>query len=109
LDGQKHLLHGEAIAIGMICEGYLSQKKLNLSLEELNKIKDTFLSIYGKFSFSESDLTPIVELCLQDKKNEGAVLMFSLLEKIGDCTYNIPISRNEIEEAIHYYKNLELS
>jgi 3-dehydroquinate synthase len=109
LDSSKHLLHGEAIAIGMICEGYLSHKKLNLSLNELREINKTFLSIYGKFSFSDSDLTPILDLCLQDKKNEGSVLMFSLLEKIGHCTYNIPISRNEIEEAIHYYKNLELS
>lgn len=109
LDGPKHLLHGEAIAIGMICEGFLSHKKLHLSSEDLNIIIESFLSIYGKFNFSESDLEPIIDLCLQDKKNEGAVLMFSLLKKIGDCTYNIPVSRNEIKEAIHYYKNLELS
>ncbi len=109
LDGPKHLLHGEAIAIGMICEGYLSHKKLKLSLDELKIITKTFLSIYGKFSFSESDLAPILDLCLQDKKNEGSVLMFSLLEKIGNCSFNIPVSRKEIEDAIHYYKNLELS
>ncbi|WP_296701676.1 3-dehydroquinate synthase [Algoriphagus sp.] len=109
LDGPHHLLHGEAIAIGMICEAYLSQRKLNLNQAELDRINKTFLSIYGRFSFSDSDLDPIIDLCLQDKKNEGAVLMFSLLEKIGDCTYNIPVSRNEIKEAIHYYKNLELS
>ncbi|SIN68258.1 3-dehydroquinate synthase [Algoriphagus halophilus] len=109
LDTEKHLLHGEAIAIGMICEGYLSLKKLNLSPEELDTINHTFLRIYGKFSFEDSDLTPILNLCLQDKKNEGSVLMFSLLEKIGTCTFNIPVTRDEIEEAILYYKNLELS
>ncbi len=109
LDGPNHLLHGEAIAIGMICEGYLSHKKFNLSADELNIINKTFLSIYGKFSFSESDFGPILDLCLQDKKNEGSVLMFSLLKKIGDCSYNIPVSRDEIKEAILYYQNLDLS
>lgn len=109
LDTEKHLLHGEAIAIGMICEGYLSLKKLNLSQQELETIIHTFLSIYGKFTFEDSDLAPILDLCLQDKKNEGSVLMFSLLEKIGECTYNIPVSRDEIKEAILYYQNLELS
>ena len=106
LDGPKHLLHGEAIAIGMICEAYLSFQKTNLSKEELETIQNIFLSIYGKFTFSNADLKPILDLCLQDKKNEGEVLMFSLLEKIGSCTYNIPVNRQEIEDAIFYYENL---
>ena len=106
LDGPKHLLHGEAIAIGMICEAYLSFQKTNLSKEELETIQNIFLSIYGKFTFSKADLKPILDLCLQDKKNEGEVLMFSLLEKIGSCTYNIPVNRQEIEDAIFYYENL---
>lgn len=109
LDSENHLLHGEAIAIGMICEGYLSLKKLSLTPHELETINKTFLTIYGKFTFSESDLAPILDLCLQDKKNEGSVLMFSLLESIGHCTFNIPVTRDEIEDAILYYKNLELS
>ena len=106
LDGPKHLLHGEAIAIGMICEAYLSFQKTKLSKEELETIENIFLSIYGKFTFSKADLKPILDLCLQDKKNEGEVLMFSLLEKIGSCTYNIPVNRQEIEDAIFYYENL---
>ena len=106
LDGPKHLLHGEAIAIGMICEAYLSFQKTKLSKKELEIIQNIFLSIYGKFTFSKADLKPILDLCLQDKKNEGEVLMFSLLEKIGSCTYNIPVNRQEIEDAIFYYENL---
>ncbi|EAZ80099.1 3-dehydroquinate synthase [Algoriphagus machipongonensis] len=109
LDSPKHLLHGEAIAIGMIAEGYLSYQKLDLSKSELDILTDFFLTIYGKFDFEEKDLSPILDLCLQDKKNEGSVLMFSLLNEIGDCGYNIPVSRNEIEEAIYYYKNLAKS
>jgi 3-dehydroquinate synthase len=106
LDSPKHLLHGEAIAVGMICEAWLSHKKLNLSFPELDQIQAGFLNVYGKIEILESDLPSVLDLCLQDKKNEGEELMFSLLNSIGDCTYNIPVTREEIKEAIHYYQNL---
>ncbi len=106
LDGPKHLLHGEAIAVGMICEGYLSKKKLNLSEADLETIQTAFLKVYGKINIAAEDLEPVLDFCLQDKKNEGSTLMFSLLNSIGDCTYNIPVSREEILESIHYYQSL---
>jgi 3-dehydroquinate synthase len=107
LDTESHLLHGEAIALGMICEGFLSFQKIGFSYEELDRLTKTMLQIYGKVDFSVNDLNPILELCLQDKKNEGKTLLFSLLSSIGDCTYNIPVSREEIREAILHYHNLK--
>jgi 3-dehydroquinate synthase len=107
LDTSNHLLHGEAIALGMICEGFLSFQKVGFSYEELDQLTKTMLQIYGKVEFSVSELDPILDLCLQDKKNEGSTLMFSLLTSIGDCTYNIPVSREEIREAILHYHNLK--
>jgi 3-dehydroquinate synthase len=105
LDGEKHLLHGEAIAAGMICEAWLSQEKLGLSGEELAEIEAAFFSIYGKIKIEESEIESLLDLCLQDKKNEGNSLLFSLLKEIGDCQYNIPITRQEIREAILYYQS----
>ncbi|TDQ18384.1 3-dehydroquinate synthase [Algoriphagus boseongensis] len=106
LDSANHLLHGEAIALGMICEGYLSIKKTGLSQSEFQEMTQKLLDIYGKVNFNETDLDPILDLCLQDKKNEGSTLMFSLLEKIGSCTFNIPVNRDEIREAILFYQKL---
>lgn len=105
LDGEKHLLHGEAIAAGMICEAWLSKQKLGLSAEELAKIEAAFFSVYGKITIEESEIESVLDLCLQDKKNEGNSLLFSLLKEIGDCHYNIPITRQEIREAILYYQS----
>lgn len=107
LNTPKHLLHGEAIALGMICEGFLSFQKVGFSFEELDQLTNTMLQIYGKVDFSVNELDPILDLCLQDKKNEGSTLMFSLLTSIGDCTFNVPINREEILEAITYYHNLK--
>jgi len=106
LDGPKHLLHGEAIAMGMICEAWLSQQKLGLPVSELEAITQVFLKIYGKVEIQEKEILPVLDLCIQDKKNEGSSLMFSLLNSIGDCTYNIPVTRKEIRDSISYYQSL---
>lgn len=107
LDTKNHLLHGEAIALGMIAEGFLSFKKVGLSFEEFEEMSQFLLQVYGKVDFSAHELDPILDLCTQDKKNEGQTILFSLLESIGNCTYNIPVNREEIKDAIHYYLQIQ--
>lgn len=106
LDGPDHLLHGEAIAIGMICEAYLSQKLNGMPKTDLDGTSKSFLQVFGHFSIPDADLESIADLCLQDKKNEGNTLLFSLLSKIGQAEYNIPVTRSEILEALGYYQTL---
>ncbi len=99
----KRLLHGEAIAVGMICEAFLSKEKLNISVEDLKKITDYILKIYQSKAIPESDIEDICELTRQDKKNEGDKINCSLLNKIGDCTFNIAISHHDIRSSIEYF------
>lgn len=107
LDTQNHLLHGEAIALGMIAEGFLSFEKVGFSFEEFREMSRFLLQVYGKVDFPLHELDPILDLCTQDKKNEGSVILFSLLESIGNCTYNIPVTREEIKHAIQYYHQIQ--
>lgn len=106
LDSSHHLLHGEAIAVGMICESFLSFRKLNLPVEQLQQIEQSLLQIFGKINIEEKDLETIIDNCNQDKKNEGQLLLFSLLKQVGNCAYNIPVNRSEILESIQYYRKL---
>ena len=106
LDTERHLLHGEAIAIGMICESHLSYKKSGLSESEMELIQKMLLDVFGKFDFPIEDIPAIVSLCSQDKKNEGKTLNFSLLTQIGKCEYNFNATEEEILKSVHYYKNL---
>lgn len=106
LDTDHHLLHGEAIAIGMITEAYLSSFKTGLSKDELKLVSDVLLKVYGKFDFPKEDVSEIINLCSQDKKNEADRINFSLLSSIGRCEYNIPVSPEEIASAITYYQSL---
>lgn len=103
LHTEKRLLHGEAIAIGMICEAYLSTLKTGLSQTDLNSIVRYIHNIYTHPIIEKSDVTSIAQLTLQDKKNEKGIVKMSLLEKIGKATYDIAIPNDEIEDALNYY------
>lgn len=109
LTRSQPLLHGEAIAIGMIAEGFLSFEKIGFSFEELNEMSTMLLTIFGKVELDPNDCDRLVELCAQDKKNEGSTQLFTLLPKIGDCNYNIAVTREEIKHAILYYQQLKLA
>ena len=97
------LLHGEAIAIGMICEAYLSHKFTGLSQEELNDITDTFVSKYPSYSYTADQYETFIELMRNDKKNEDNKIGFALLTKIGVCTFNIYVDVDDIKSALDYY------
>ena len=105
--GDEKLLHGEAIAVGMICEAFLSTKKTGMSSDELNAISKYLLKYYGHKKLDESLFEKIIQLIYQDKKNAGKVINSSLLKSIGDCTINIPIGEPDILDSLFYYNSLE--
>ncbi len=109
LNSTQPLLHGEAIALGMIAEGFLSFEKIGLSFEELNELSTKLLAIFGKVNLDSKDLNAILDLCAQDKKNEGTTQLFTLLPNLGDCSYNNPVTREEIGHALRYYQQLTLA
>mgnify|MGYP003643782191 CR=1 FL=1 len=106
LESKEHdlLLHGEAIAAGMILEGFISSELTNLSKEELDDIKHTFLSNYPKISFSNKDIENILALLKFDKKNSHGNVNFVLLESIGEPVIDIKVPQELLSEAFSYYK-----
>ena len=103
LDTPSHLLHGEAIAIGMVLEAHLSYQKGNITESEVNQIKSSIIDIYGHHTDRIPDIDTLNSIMSKDKKNKGGVIMFSLLEKIGLGNYNQEVSLKDIEQAINYY------
>ena len=97
------LLHGEAIAAGMIMEGYLSTKTCGLSENALSEIKHIFKTIYGSVVFSENDKSSIIELLKYDKKNSHGQIKYALLESIGSCKVDVLVDSQLIDEAFVYY------
>jgi 3-dehydroquinate synthase len=105
-NSKKPLTHGEAIAVGMICEAYLSTKNSTLSLDELNDISSFFKETYPVHSIKPQSFTSILELMKSDKKNEHGQINFSLLESIGKCEINCKVSEKDIRDSLLYYSSV---
>jgi 3-dehydroquinate synthase len=99
-----HLLHGEAIAAGMICEAFISYQRNMIDQKTLANIEEFIYSVYGKATIMDSDMDEIIALTAQDKKNKGKEIRFSLLEGAGKCTFDIPVSKAEMKKALEYYR-----
>ena len=104
-ENKKTLLHGEAIAIGMILESYISLHKNLITPAEYNQIKTTIKSIYDEVFFEESDIDPILELLIHDKKNEYGNIQFALIDGIGKIIINQSVENELILKAFQDYKS----
>ena len=99
------LLHGEAIAVGMILESYISLKKDLISNDEYFEIKSSLKTIYDDIIFDENDIKPILELLIHDKKNEYGAIKFALIEGIGKIKINQSVENELILKAFEDYKS----
>lgn len=106
LETATPLLHGEAIAAGMICEAWLSAKQLGLSKPELTAITDYFLAIYGHQAIPENIDELLLSTMRQDKKNEDTRINFSLIPTAGKVAVNQTATEEEIVESLAYYRQL---
>lgn len=104
LDTADPWLHGEAIAAGMICESYLSQKYCAMPAEAVQRIERFIHRIFGYRALDESSLEIIAGMALQDKKNESNSILCTLLEDIGKARYDVVVTTKDIREALSYYK-----
>ena len=102
---ERRLLHGEAISIGIILASFISQKKCNFSMDDLEKIKTHLLNIYKKISFNNNDIENIIKLLVHDKKNSHGKINFVLIKKIGCPIYDVEVDNKLIKEAFNYYLN----
>lgn len=103
-NSQITLLHGEAIAVGMILESYLSKEKGLLSNDEYQEIKYIINDVFERVSFSNEAIQKIIELLDYDKKNEFGTIQFVLLEGIGKSIINQTIDNSLIYKAFDDYK-----
>ena len=102
----KPILHGHAVAYGMIVELYLSSKVAGLDPALLDEISSWLLQIYGKFEIQESDYDDIFNYMKHDKKNEEGRINFTLISEIGKFKINQNCTKDIIYEALDYYRNL---
>ena len=106
LGSKQELLHGEAIAIGMILESFLSYKILRLSYEDLINITKTIIYFFKKIKIENSQIIEILNLLKHDKKTVEGKINFVLLNGISDTKIDVLVDKSLINDAFKYYNNL---
>ncbi len=100
------LLHGEAVAIGIICEAYLSTKLLKLPASQLDQIISFITEHYHFYQIKAESVEVIIELMMQDKKNEYGKINLTLISSIGLGVIDQYCDLELIERSLRFYTQL---
>ena len=101
----KPVLHGYAVAWGMISELYLSYKLLGFSKETLSTAVRMIKENYGALPIKCDIYDHLYDLMTHDKKNEGdGRILFSLLKNIGEIEINVAVSKKDILDSLDFYR-----
>jgi len=102
----RQLSHGEAVAIGIICESYISMKLSGFKEKELLEITDFIKTIFPAFKINTDHFQKIFDLMLFDKKNENGKIKMVLLKSIGKAVIDIEAEREMIFNALEFYNGV---
>ena len=100
------LLHGHAVAAGIISELYLSHKQCDFPADKLHQVCYYIKEYYPPFLFDCKDYDTLYELMTHDKKNEAGVINFTLLSQVGDVRINQQVSKELILESFDFYREM---
>ena len=102
----KHqpVLHGYAVAWGLVCELYLSCIKTGFPSDRMHQTVRFINEHYGRMAVTCDDYPTLLELMTHDKKNVAGRINFTLLGGIGDIRINQTATNEDIYEALDFYR-----
>lgn len=98
------ILHGYAVAFGIIPELYLSVSKTGFPIEKMRQTVAFIKENYGTLPITCDDYPELLELMSHDKKNQNGIINFTLLGGIGDIRINQTATAEEIKEALDFFR-----
>ena len=101
---RQPVLHGYAVAWGLIVELYLSVVKTGFPTDRMRQTVNFIRENYGQLAITCRDYPELLELMHHDKKNTGDTINFTLLGGIGDLRINQTATEEEIKEALDFYR-----
>lgn len=94
--------HGHAVALGMIAESFISMKRGILSKEAYKDIESTIIRSFPMIELNADDVSIVISLMYQDKKNIAGQIRSCLLEGIGTCSFDHHLTEDEIGESLFH-------
>jgi 3-dehydroquinate synthase len=101
---KRPILHGYAVAFGLIPELYLAVTKTGFPVDVMRQAVRYIRDIYGTLPISCDDYPELIELMTHDKKNTAGIINFTLLSAIGEVKINQTATTKEIEEALDFFR-----
>ncbi len=102
----KHqtVLHGYAVAFGLIAELYLATTQTDFPTERMRQTVNFIRAYYGSLPITCNDYPELIELMHHDKKNHGNEINVTLLGGIGDIRIDQTITEEDIKEALDFFR-----
>lgn len=98
------ILHGYAVAYGLISELYMSARKTAFPTDRMHQTVRFIRENYGTFNITCDDYPTLIELMRHDKKNTAGIINFTLLGNVGDIRINQTATEEEIKEALDFFR-----
>ena len=98
------ILHGYAVAYGLISELYMSARKTAFPTDRMHQTVRFIRENYGTFNIKCDDYPTLIELMHHDKKNTSGIINFTLLGNVGDIRINQTANEEEIKEALDFFR-----
>ena len=98
------ILHGYAVAYGLISELYMSARKTAFPTDRMHQTVRFIRENYGTFNITCDDYSTLIELMHHDKKNTSGIINFTLLGNVGDIRINQTANEEEIKEALDFFR-----
>ena len=102
---ERPILHGYAVAFGLVCELYLSCVKCGFPTDVMRQVVNFIKEHYGTFHYTCDDYPTLFHLMQHDKKNVGDTINFTLLSNVGELQLNQTATRTEIDEALDFLRD----
>ena len=101
---RQPVLHGYAVAFGLIAELYLATTQTDFPTERMRQTVNFIRAYYGSLPITCNDYPELIELMHHDKKNRGNEINVTLLGGIGDIRIDQTITENDIKEALDFFR-----
>ena len=98
------ILHGYAVAYGLISELYMSARKTAFPTDRMHQTVRFIRENYGTINITCDDYPTLIELMHHDKKNTSGIINFTLLGNVGDIRINQTATEEEIKEALDFFR-----
>ena len=104
LENNRPVLHGYAVAWGIICELYFSHTRVDFPKDKLRQTIQFIKDNYGVLTFDCKQYDRLYEFMTHDKKNSAGIINFTLMGEIGDIRINQSANKEEILDILDFYR-----